>query len=166
MEDIKRKNVFFKLVTKGHRGNANVEKCVVFVVWASCCYPLLGHTDVGTSVEQTIDCLMIQTVRPCSPWVWLSTPACAIVAVGMGKALKDAHGALKGAKQSARPCDPLLLNIAQSHYNQSRLWSRLHTTLAQITRITPMWIYTHYTVLEIWIYTHYTVLEITALIRV
>ena len=149
MEDIKRKNVFFKLVTKGHRGNANVEKCVVFVVWASCCYPLLGHTDVGTSVEQTIDCLMIQTVRPCSPWVWLSTPACAIVAVGMGKALKDAHGALKGAKQSARPCDPLLLKIAQCHDNQSRLWSRLHTTLAQITRITPMWIYTQYTVLEI-----------------
>ena len=80
--------------------------------------------------------------------VWLSTPACAIVAVRLGKALKDAHGALKEAKQSARPCDPLLLKIAQSHYNQSQLWSRLHTTLAQITRITPMWIYTHYTVLE------------------
>ena len=30
----------------------------------------------------------------------------------------------------------------QSHYNQSQLWSRLHTTLAQITRITPKWIYT------------------------
>ena len=56
--------------------------------------------------------------------VWLSTPACAIVAVRLGKALKDAHGALKEAKQSARPCDPLLLKIAQSHYNQSRLWSR------------------------------------------
>ena len=39
--------------------------------------------------------------------------------------------------------------FAQSHYNQSRLWSRLHTTLVQITRITPMWIYTQYTVLEI-----------------
>jgi len=32
MEDIKRKNVFFNLVTKGHRGNVNVEKCVDFVV--------------------------------------------------------------------------------------------------------------------------------------
>jgi len=30
----------------------------------------------------------------------------------------------------------------QSHYTQSRLWPRLHTTLAQITRIVPNWIYT------------------------
>ena len=30
----------------------------------------------------------------------------------------------------------------QSHYNQSRLWSRLQTTPAQITRIMPKWIYT------------------------
>jgi len=30
----------------------------------------------------------------------------------------------------------------QSHYNQSRLGSRLQSTLAQITRITPKWIYT------------------------
>ena len=37
----------------------------------------------------------------------------------------------------------------QSHFNQSRLWSRLHTILAQITRITPKWIYTEYTVLKI-----------------
>jgi len=29
----------------------------------------------------------------------------------------------------------------QSHCNQSRLWSRLQTTLAHITRITPKWIY-------------------------
>jgi len=29
----------------------------------------------------------------------------------------------------------------QIHYNNSRLWSRLHNTLAQITRITPKWIY-------------------------
>jgi len=37
----------------------------------------------------------------------------------------------------------------QSHYNQSRLWSRLHTTLTQITRIKPKWIYTEYIVLNI-----------------
>jgi len=37
----------------------------------------------------------------------------------------------------------------QSQYYQSRLWSRLHTTLAQITRITPKWRYTEYTVLKI-----------------
>jgi len=30
----------------------------------------------------------------------------------------------------------------QSHYNPSRLWSRLQTTLVQITRIAPKWIYT------------------------
>ena len=36
----------------------------------------------------------------------------------------------------------------QSHYNQSWLWARLHTTLAQITRITPKWIHTEYTVLK------------------
>ena len=30
----------------------------------------------------------------------------------------------------------------QSHCNQSRFWSILHTTLVQITRITPKWIYT------------------------
>ena len=32
---------------------------------------------------------------------------------------------------------PLLLGPDQSHYNQSRRWSRLHTKLAQITRIAP-----------------------------
>jgi len=39
----------------------------------------------------------------------------------------------------------------QNHYNQSRLWFRLHTTqtLAEITHITPKWIYTEYTVLKI-----------------
>ena len=30
----------------------------------------------------------------------------------------------------------------RSQHNQSRLWSRLHTTLAQVTRIIPNWIYT------------------------
>ena len=34
----------------------------------------------------------------------------------------------------------------QIHYNHSLLWSRLHTTLAQITRTTPKWIYTEWTV--------------------
>ena len=43
--------------------------------------------------------------------VWLPAPACVIVAVCFRKALKDAHGALKGAKQPARPCGPLLLTI-------------------------------------------------------
>jgi len=37
----------------------------------------------------------------------------------------------------------------QSHYNQSLLWFRLHTTLAQITRIAPKWLYNEYTVLKI-----------------
>ena len=37
----------------------------------------------------------------------------------------------------------------QSHYNQSRLWCRLHTTLAQITWITPKWIYIKYTALKL-----------------
>ena len=32
------------------------------------------------------------------------------------------------------------LGADQSHYNQSRRWSWLHTTLAQITRIAPKWI--------------------------
>ena len=36
----------------------------------------------------------------------------------------------------------------KSQYNQLRLWSRLHTTLAQITQIIPKWIYT---VLEIFL---------------
>jgi len=33
--------------------------------------------------------------------VWLPTLACVIVAVRLSKALKDAHGALKGVKPSA-----------------------------------------------------------------
>jgi len=37
----------------------------------------------------------------------------------------------------------------QSRYNQSPLWSRLHTTLAQITRINPKWTYTEYKELKI-----------------
>jgi len=41
------------------------------------------------------------------------------------------------------------LVLDQNHYNQSRLWSRLHTTLAQITQITPNRIYTEYRVLKI-----------------
>jgi len=32
------------------------------------------------------------------------------------------------------------LGADQSHYNRSRRWSWLHTTLAQITRIAPKWI--------------------------
>ena len=36
----------------------------------------------------------------------------------------------------------------QSDYNQSWRWSRLHTTLAQITRITPKWVCTEYTILK------------------
>ena len=44
--------------------------------------------------------------------VWLPAPACVIVAVRLSKALKDAHGALKGAKQSPRQCGPLLLKMA------------------------------------------------------
>jgi len=41
--------------------------------------------------------------------VWLPAPACVIVAVRLQMALKDAHGALKGVKQSPRLCGPLLL---------------------------------------------------------
>jgi len=33
--------------------------------------------------------------------VWLPTPACVIVVVRLSKELRDAHGALKGVKQSA-----------------------------------------------------------------
>ena len=40
------------------------------------------------------------------------------------------------------------LGPVYSHYNQSRLWSTLHTTLTQTTRITPKWIYPEYTVLK------------------
>jgi len=39
----------------------------------------------------------------------------------------------------------------QRHWKQSGLWSRLHTTLAQIKRITPKWISTEYTVLKIFL---------------
>ena len=53
---------------------------------------------------------------------------------------------------------PLLLGPDQSHYNQSRRWSRLHTKLAQITRIAPKWIYT---VLKI--FSQFTILEQLAL---
>ena len=91
---------------------------------------------------------------------------------------------LKGVKQSARPCCPLLKLLLikksiiltpctstqrkleneqrksyrilmsncwttdirsisdHSRHNRSRLWSRLHTALAQITRIALKWIYT------------------------
>ena len=34
------------------------------------------------------------------------------------------------------------IGLDQSHYDQSWLWSRLHTTLAQVIRITPKGIYT------------------------
>jgi len=44
--------------------------------------------------------------------VGLPKPACVIVAVRLHKAAKDVHGALKGVKQSPRPCGPLLLKIA------------------------------------------------------
>ena len=44
--------------------------------------------------------------------VGLPAPVCVIVAVRLNEALKDAHGALKGAKQPARPCGPLRLKIA------------------------------------------------------
>jgi len=81
-------------------------------------------------------------------------------------AVRLSKARIKGAKQSARPRGPLLLKIApremkhalkmhvpglgpeQSHYYQSRRWSRLDTALSQITRITPNWIYTEYTVLK------------------
>ena len=49
-----------------------------------------------------------------------------------------------GAKQKSggghgppRPPLGIATGSDQSHYNQSRLWSRLQTTLAQITRISP-----------------------------
>ena len=46
----------------------------------------------------------------------------------------------------------------QSHYNQSRLWSSLQTTLAQITQITPKWIY-----IVLNIFTPFTIFEQLAL---
>jgi len=47
-------------------------------------------------------------------------------------------------------CNPVKRGLGEdeSDYNQSRLWSRLHNTLAQITRIIPQWIYTEYTALK------------------
>ena len=46
------------------------------------------------------------------------------------------------------------LTLDQIHYNQSWRWSWLHTTLAQITRIAPKWIYTvlksFFTVHDFW----------------
>jgi len=42
-------------------------------------------------------------------WVWLTKPACVIVAMRFSKALRRA---IKGTKQSARPCGLLLLKIA------------------------------------------------------
>jgi len=43
---------------------------------------------------------------------WHLPVACVIVAVRLSKALRDAHDALKGNKQSARPCCPFLPKIA------------------------------------------------------
>jgi len=42
-----------------------------------------------------------------TPYTCLCYRCCALE-----ETLKDAHGALKGAKQSPRPCGPLLLKIA------------------------------------------------------
>jgi len=37
--------------------------------------------------------------------------------------------------------NPAMLGPDQSHHKQSRLWSRLHATLAQITQIILKWMY-------------------------
>jgi len=71
--------------------------------------------------------------------VWLPAPACVIVAVRLNKALKDAHGALKGAKQSPRPCGPLQLKTAPREMKYA-LKMRVPVCLYVLYRIRVLWL--------------------------
>jgi len=72
--------------------------------------------------------------------VWLPAPACVIIAVHLNEALKDAHGALKGAKQSPRPCGPLLLKIAPREMKHA-LTMHVPVCLYVLHRIRILWLY-------------------------
>jgi len=69
----------------------------------------------------------------------LRTPL-VIVAVRLRKKLKDAHGALKGAMQSPRPCGPLLLKIAPREMKHAL---KMHVSLCLyvLYRIRILWLY-------------------------
>jgi len=67
-------------------------------------------------------------------------PACVIVAVRLRKELKDAHGALKGSKQSTRPCGPLLLKIARREMKNA-LKMHVPVCLNVLYRIRILWLY-------------------------
>ena len=71
--------------------------------------------------------------------IWLPAPACVIVAVRLTKALKDAHGALKGAKQSPRPCGPLL-KVAPREMKHA-LKMHVSVRLYVLHRIRILWLY-------------------------
>ena len=72
--------------------------------------------------------------------VWLPVPACVIVAVRLNKALKDAHGALKGAKQSPRPCGPLLPMTTPREMKHA-LKMHVPVCLYVLYRIRILWLY-------------------------
>jgi len=71
--------------------------------------------------------------------VWLPAPAYVIVAVPLNKALKNAHGALKWAKQSPRPCGPLLLKIAPREMKHA-LKMHVPVCLHVLYRIRVLWL--------------------------
>jgi len=76
--------------------------------------------------------------------VWLPALACVIVAVRLRKELKEAHGALKGAKQSPRPCGPLLPKIAPREMKHA-LKMHVPVCLYVLYRIRMLWLYhVHY----------------------
>jgi len=100
------------------------------------------------------------TVKPrvWLPLVWLSTPACVIVAVPLSKALKDAHSRRLSNLhvRAARFCGRFHLGKWNTHSKYKCQCTNSHDfgpdytlTLAQIARITTKWIFTEYTVLEI-----------------
>jgi len=73
--------------------------------------------------------------------VWLPAHACVvIVAVRLDKALKDAHGELKGAKQSPRPCGPLLPKTAPREMKHA-LKMHVAVCLDVLYRIRILWLY-------------------------
>jgi len=75
--------------------------------------------------------------------VGLPAPACVIVAVRLNKALKNAHGALKGVKQSPRPCGLLLLKIAP--------WEMKHALKMHV----PVCLYVLYRIRVLWLPYHH-----------
>jgi len=66
--------------------------------------------------------------------------------VRLNKALKDAHGALKGAKQSPRPCGPLLPKTAPREMKHA-LKMHVPVCLYVLYRIRILWLHHVRTVL-------------------